>query len=226
MKYSTRSIVFNYVKFRESSIITRLYTDEFGLKTYVVNNVRSPKPRYPASFFQPLTQLDMIVYNKPNAEINRIAELKCAYPYHSIPFDVVKSTVCLFLTEILYKILREEEPNRELFDFMAESFIYFDTATHDYANFHLQFLTRLTRFLGISPVNIEGLIQETQSIGTIPEEEKLLFDRLIQQNFSEPVRMDNRKRGKFLTMIMHFYQHHFDHLNEIKSYRILKEVFD
>jgi DNA repair protein RecO (recombination protein O) len=226
MKFSTRGIVFNYVKFRESSIIARLYTDKFGLKNYLINNVRSPKPRYPASLFQPLTQLDLVVYNKPHAEINRVAEVKCFYPFHSIPFDVVKSTVCLFLTEILYKILREEEPNAELFGYLTDSFIYYDSATEHYANFHLQFLTRLTGFLGLSPVDIEGMIKETRSIGPIPEEERRLFNRLIRSEFSDSERLDNRERRKFLSMIMQFYQYHFDILTEIKSYRILKEVFD
>lgn len=226
MRFNTRSIVFNYIKFGESSVIARLYTDKFGLKNYLINNVRSPKPRYPASLFQPLTQLDMIVYNKPQAEINRVAEIKCTYPFKSIPFDVVKSTVCLFLTEILYKILREEEPNGELFEYLTESFIYYDSATEHYANFHLQFLIRLTGFLGISPVDIEGMIRETRSIGPVAEEERSLYNRLIRNDFSDPVRLDNAERRKFLSMIMHFYQHHFDNLNDIKSYRILKEVFD
>ncbi|MBS0000800.1 MAG: recombination protein O N-terminal domain-containing protein [Cyclobacteriaceae bacterium] len=226
MKFKTRSIVFNYVKFRESSIIARVYTEEYGLKNYIVNNVRSAKPRHPVSLFQPLTQLEMIVYNKPQAEINRIAEIKCAYPYHTIPFDVIKSTVCLFLTEILFKILREEEANKELFGFLTESFIYFDAELNHFTNFHLQFLIRLTGFLGISPVNVDEMIDEAQSPGFVPESEKILFDKLIRQTYSEPVDLDNRERRKFLALILQFYQHHFDHLSEIKSFRILKEVFD
>ena len=142
--------------------------------------MRSAKPRYPASLFQPLTQLEMIVYNKPHAEINRVAEIRCSKPYQSIPFDVTKTTVCLFLTEILYKVLREEEPHRELYDFMSESFYFYDMERKA-VNFHLQFLTRLTGFLGISPVDVEGLMRESGSGDQFPEAEKILFNALVSR---------------------------------------------
>lgn len=228
MKYKTRSIVFNFIKFRESSVIARIYTEKYGLKNYLINNVRSFKPRYPVSLFQPLTQLDMVVYNKPGAEINRIAEIKCMNPYHSIPFDVMKSTVCLFLTEVLYKILREEEANQELFDFLVDSFNYYDEAETQHANFHLQFLVKLTSYLGINPIDVNEIIREIKSAGSsylISESEKKQFDQLILYPYQRPVDIDNQGRRKMLTLILLFYQHHFDPITEIKSLRILREVF-
>lgn len=228
MKYKTRSIVFNFIKFRESSIIARIYTEKYGLKNYLINNVRSVKPKYPVSFFQPLTQLDMVVYNKPGSEINRIAEIKCLNPYHSIPFDVMKSTVCLFLTEILYKILREEEANQELFDFLVDSFKYYDDVEARHSNFHLQFLLKLTSYLGINPIDVDEIIRETKSAGSsyqITDPEKKQFDQLIHQPYLAHTSIDNPGRRKMLTLILLFYQHHFDHITEIKSFRILREVY-
>jgi DNA repair protein RecO (recombination protein O) len=228
MKYKTRSIVFNFIKFRESSIIARIYTEKYGLKNYLINHVRSFKPRYPVSLFQPLTQLDMVVYNKPGSEINRIAEIKCLSTYHSIPFDVIKSTVCLFLTEILYKILREEEANRKLFDFLLDSFNYYDDAEAHHANFHLQFLLKLTSYLGINPVDVDEIIREIKSAGSsylISDPEKKQFDQLIQYPYQANIGIDNQGRRKMLTLILLFYQHHFDHISNIKSLRILREVF-
>ncbi len=229
MKYKTLSIVFNFIKFRESSIIARIYTEQYGLKNYIINNVRSTRPKYPVSLFQPLTQLDMVVYNKPESEINRIAEIKCINPYHSIPFDVKKSTVCLFLTEILYKILREEEPNKELFDFLVNSFNFYDISESHHLNFHLQFLIKLTNFLGINPINVNEIIRETRSSGSIyliSDNEETQFDQLIHHDYQEYVEISSQGRRKMLTLILLFYQHHFDHISEIKSYRILREVFD
>jgi DNA repair protein RecO (recombination protein O) len=229
MKYKSRGIVFNFVKFRESSVIVRIYTERYGLKNYLVNNVRTSKPRYPVSFFQPLTQLDLLVYNKPHAEINRIGEIKCINPYHSIPFDVVKSTVCLFLTEILYKILREEESNIALFDFLSDSFVFYDKYEKHYMNFHLQFLLKFTGFLGIAPRNAEEMITEIKSSGStflISKVEKQCIDQLIQFPYAEYVEMGNQTRRKLLILILRFFQDHFDFLADIKSYRILQEVFD
>jgi DNA repair protein RecO (recombination protein O) len=228
MKYKTRSIVFNFIKFRESSIIARIYTEQYGFKNYIINNVRNIRPKYPVSFFQPLTQLDMVVYNKPESEINRVAEIKCINPYHSIPFDVMKSTVCLFLTEILYKILREEESNKALFDFLVKSFNFYDNSESHHSNFHLQFLIKLTNYLGINPINVNEIIRETKSSGStylISELEKKQFDELIHHTYQEYVEINRQGRKKMLTLILLFYQNHFDHLSEIKSYRILQEVF-
>jgi len=170
----------------------------------------------------------MVVYNKPESEINRIAEIKCINPYHSIPFDVMKSTVCLFLTEILYKILREEEAHKELFDFLVDSFNFYDNADSHHSNFHLQFLIKLTNFLGINPIDVNEIIRETKSSGSvylISEQEKRQFDQLIRFNYHERAEINNQGRRKMLTLILLFYQHHFDHLTEIKSYQILREVF-
>lgn len=229
MKYKTRGIVFNFVKFRESSIITRVYTEQYGLKNYIVNNVRSTKPRYPVSLFQPLTQLDMVVYNKPGSDINRIAEIKCLSSYHSIPFNVLKSTVSLFLTEMLYKILREEEPNKELFDFLISSFNFYDNSNDRHMNFHLQFLIKLTNYLGINPIDVNEVISETKSAGStyrFTTHEKMQFDQLIHHTYDDYVDLGNPGRRKMMTLIILFYQHHFDHITDIKSYRILREVFN
>jgi len=170
----------------------------------------------------------MVVYNKPESEINRIVEIKCINPYHSIPFDVMKSTVCLFLTEILYKILREEEAHKELFEFLADSFNFYDNTESHHSNFHLQFLVRLTYFLGINPIDVNEIIRETKSSGSvylISDQEKIQFDQLIRHTYHEQVEISNQGRRKMLTLILLFYQHHFDHMSEIKSYRILREVF-
>ena len=156
MKYKTKGIVFNFVKFRESSVIARIYTAQFGLKNYIINNVRSSKPRYPVSYFQPMTLLDMVVYNKNHADINRIAEIKCWHPYKSIPYNVIKSSVALFITEILYKTLREEEANPELYNFMEESLLFYDNVQEPSMNFHLQFLFKYARFQGIEPLKTQN----------------------------------------------------------------------
>ena len=221
--------MFNFIRFRESSVIVRIYTEQYGLKNYLVNSVRSTKPRFPVSFFQPLTLLDMLVYNKPHADINRVAEIKCINPYHSIPFDVLKSTVCLFLTEILYKILSEEESNKDLFEFLINSFDFYDKKETHFLNFHLQFLIKLTGFLGIAPHNADEMINEIKSSGStslISKGEKDLMDRLIRLPYQEYVELSNLRRRKLLGLTVHYYQHHFDYISEIKSYRILREVFD
>ena len=228
MKYKTRGIVFNYIKFRESSVIARIYTDQFGLKNYLVNSVRSSKPRYPISYFQPMTLLDMVVYNKAHAEINRLAEMKCSYAYRSIPYNIIKSTVALFITEILYKTLREEETNPELYNFLEESLMFYDRRDSDYLNFHLQLLLKYAGFHGIRPLSASDMIREIESNNyrvSIPRKDYPRINQLIHSDYHDPVLIMNKLRRKILSMILLFYQVHFDHLKEIKSFKVLLEVF-
>lgn len=228
MKYKTKGIVFNYIKFRETSIIARIYTDQFGLKNYIINSVRTSKPRYPISYFQPMSLLDMIVYNKEYNEINRVAEIKSLHTYRSMPYNLIKSTVALFMTELLYKTLREEEANPELYKFFEDSLLYFDQAEYDYMNFHLQFLFKYARFHGIEPIKISDMVHEIESnnfLVSISRRDFDKIDRLIESSYNSEVVISNDLRRKILSMIILFYQIHFDHLKELKSYKVLIEVF-
>jgi DNA repair protein RecO (recombination protein O) len=125
MLHKTRGIGLSYLRYRESSIITKIYTEAFGIQTYIVNGVRSSKSKNNRiALFQPLPLLDMVVYHKNKEDtVHRISELKCYAPFHSIPFDVIKSSLALFITEILGKTLREEESNELLFRFIEESIL-------------------------------------------------------------------------------------------------------
>lgn len=97
--------------------------------------------------------IEMEVYHKASREIQHLKELKPLIIFHSIPYDIRKSTVALFLGEILYRTLQEEEPNPPLFEFLQNSIHYFDLIREKFLWFHLIFLVHYTRFLGFFPNN-------------------------------------------------------------------------
>src|SRR6478609_3522629 len=115
MLHKTRGIVLGHIKYGDSSIISKVYTEAFGLQTYIVNGVRSKSSKNKIALFQPLTLLDMVVYHKENRDINRISEMKCNMVFHSIPFEQKKISMVIFLSELLGKTLKEQNPNAELF---------------------------------------------------------------------------------------------------------------
>jgi DNA repair protein RecO (recombination protein O) len=175
-----------------------------------------------------MTLLDMIVYNKEYAEINRVAEIKCRYAYQSIPYNITKSTVVLFMTEMLYKTLRQEEANPDLFDFLEDSLKYYDGVHKDFMNFHLQFLFKYARFQGIEPLKVSEMLQEIETnnfTASIPRREYDKIDRLIEGGYNTNIVISNDLRRKLLSMIILFYQIHFDNLKELKSVKVLMEVF-
>ncbi|MDP5140324.1 MAG: DNA repair protein RecO, partial [Spirosomaceae bacterium] len=126
MLHKTRGIIINFIAYRETSIITKVYTEEFGIQTYIENGVRSSRGRNRMALFQPATLLDLVVYMNPKKDIQRISEIKCNNPYQTLPYDVLKSSIALFMTEILHKTLKEESENKPLFNFLNQTLIDLD----------------------------------------------------------------------------------------------------
>jgi DNA repair protein RecO (recombination protein O) len=225
MLYKTRGIVLNFVKFRETSIITKVYTDLFGVQSYIVNQVRSGKPRYNMALFMPLTQLDMVVYHKTHPGINRISEVRLTKPYKSIPFEIRKSTVLLFLSEVLAKTLREETGDEQLFRFISEALDRFDDLPDNYTDFHLQFLLKYLKILGIEPAGKEDSLALIPEFTSGTQGTEIRIKSMIDQPYGRCFLTGNHQRTELLEAILKFLNLHFDMENNFRSAVILREVF-
>lgn len=151
MLHSTRGIVFHSVKYSESSVIVKIYTGLFGLQSYLFKGIRNPKSRIKPGLFQPLTLLDLIVYHKERHTLQSVKEVRLAQPYQAIPYDIRKSAVALFINELVYKAIREEETNPSLFEFLWSSCLHLDETDVSVSDFHLLFALQLCHHLGIFP---------------------------------------------------------------------------
>src|ERR1700761_2396448 len=154
MLHKTRGIVFKTTDYSESSVIVQVFTEKFGLQSYIVNGAKKPRTKISMNMLQPLHLLDMVVYHKNTGQVQRIAELKSSPVLQTIPYDVIKSSLVLFLNEVLYKAVRQQSADENMFDFIFNSIEWLDNQTEGVANFHLLFLTRLTRYLGFYPEKI------------------------------------------------------------------------
>jgi DNA repair protein RecO (recombination protein O) len=232
MLVKTRAIALHYVKYAESSIIACLYTEKFGRQSYIINSVRTKKPAFPASFFLPLTLLETDVYYRPGRDIQRIKEMTCMLHFHSIPFQVTKSTIALFMAELLFKTLKEEEANPALFDFLIHAIQLLDMKDEGMQNFHLVFLIHYMKFLGIYPFQseIKGMI-DYQPVFNLPADagvrEKKGFEQLVRCSLTQlgDIRLTNKTRSFLLERIMEFYMIHLDQITGIRSLQVLKDVF-
>jgi len=228
MLHKTKGIVLSFVKYRETSIIVKVFTEKFGLKSYLVNSVRTANSKNnKIAFFQPFTLLDLVVYNHKNTSLHRISEVRLSYPFSSIPYQISKSTVCIFLTEVLCKIFdKEEVDNIQLFDYLEDSICFFDQVSENFQNFHLQFLIRLSHFLGISissAKEVEAQLFEAQ-FPAIPEILKQNLTDLIKTNYSQKVLISSENRRELLNYLLQFYTLYFPNLKHLKSLIILKEL--
>lgn len=218
----TRGVVFRFTRFRESSIIVSIFTEAFGLQSYIVNSVRSSRASgNKMALFQPLTLLDMVVYHRENANINRIREVKCLYPSHALSSDIRKTTISMFMCEILNKTVKEEAQSQEMFDFIMNALLTLDHQEENYENFHLLFLIKLSRYLGF------GVYTASQLGGTrvLDQETESALEQLLGAAYTTPVPgITTARRREILEAILGFYAEHVDSLGPVKSVQVLRDV--
>lgn len=243
MNYKTiRLITLHTLKYSESSLLVYAYTDLFGRQTYLLRGVRSAKNHSAAAHFFPLNMLDAEVYHKPSANIQHIKEFHTAHPLNNIRANLNKSAIALFLGELLYKSIKEEEANDSLFRFLAESIHTLNDLTCSVANFHLYFLVQFCTRLGIAPLPnyhpdhaphfdvTQGLFvpPDPRSDSLFSREESLLFAQLsalpsAAQAASIP--LNGAQRHQFVLQIIRYLHYHLGVSLEIKSPEVLRQLF-
>lgn len=235
---TTKAIVLSTLKYSESNLIVKCYTEEEGVKTYMVKGVlKAKKGGIKAAYFQPLTHLKVEANHNTKGNLNYFKAVQIAYPYKSIYQNIVKQSVVLFLSEIVANAIQEEEKNTPLFAYLESAFIWLDA--HDkISNFHLLFLLNLTRFLGFYPdVNenegfgfdlLDG-ISTTSALhkNVISGNEFHQFKKLLGINFDaiENVSFSKSERQLVLQIIIRYFELQLDGFRKPKSLQILETVF-
>ena len=240
MIHTVRGVVLHHIRYKESSAIIYIFTDLFGRQAYLVNNTKGKKAKFRSNLFQPLTLLEIEAYHKESRELQRLNEIRNYIPYRTIPVDLYKSSQAMFLAEILYKVLREEDPNQNLYDFLEQSLQLLDLAEKDTVNFHLLFLVQLTRYLGFYPDNQYGEDrnlfdmrngQFKDAISLHPDffdqPNSTILNLLLNTTFKglNKLKTSQEERGKFLEYLMEFYSLHVSGFGKVKSLAILNEIF-
>lgn len=220
MLHKTRGIVFRFTRYGETSIIVTVFTDQFGLQSYIINGIRSKTTRSRIALFQPLTLLELVVYHKENANINRIKEVKCLHPYQTIQGDIIKSSIAMFVNEAINKCVKEESHVAQLFDFLCSSLITLDTLTENSENFHLVFLVKLSRFLGFGAQSCAEIMGGRV---TSPENEEIIA-QILKCDYLKALKMTTEQRREILDLLLRFYNEHGGVLSEMKSVQVLREV--
>lgn len=240
-QYKARGIVLNTIKYGESSMVAQLLTDVGGRKGYMVQGLGkgATKSRGKGALFQPMFLLDFVGIESNKTELDRLKEVTLAEPLQQIPFDVRKSTIALFMAELLYRLIREVEPNSPLFDYVYGSVVALDRMEGGEYNFHLWFLVGLSRYLGFYPSGdyTEGDIFDIEagcftsryphSGLYINAENSLLLHRLMEVDADQlaTITLSRVQRKEFIASLLAYFGYHLDTIHSISSLRILSEVF-
>lgn len=239
MLIKTRGLIFRATKYGDSSLILEVYTEQLGIRKYIVSGVRKARSRTPASLVQPMNLVDLVAYEREGKELTRLKEVRPAHVYTSIPFDVYRGTLGLFILEVTRNAIREAEENPSLFAFLYNSFVFLDTTTGPIGHLHLHFLLELTTHLGFLP---SGVYSEASPIFDLKEgrftgdhpghteyldapRAKFMF-RLLHAERSElaDITSTREERLGLLTDLLRFYRHHVEGMREVNSLKVLKEV--
>lgn len=242
MLQKTLGIVLHTLKYNDTSIIADIYTEVAGRASFMVSIPRSRKAAVKSVLFQPLTLVELEADFRPNATIYKMKEAKAFYPFSTLPYDPYKSAIALFLSEFLYRAVREEAENRPLFAYLRHSIVWLDECRTGFANFHLVFLMRLSRFLGLYP-NLEDYhagdyfdlqnacftpVRPQLHASYIGPEEASRLTRLMRMNYETMhlFAMNRTERTRCLTIMNEYYSLHLPDFPALKSLEVLKELFD
>lgn len=239
MLYKTRGIVLHTINYSDKSIIAKIYTELFGLQSYMLNGIRGKSSKTKVNLFQPLSLVEMSVIHKERSSLHRISEIRNAQPFTSIPFDIAKSSVALFINEIVYKSIKEEEANPQLFNFLFNSCQMLDLQEDNCSNFHLYFMIELSRYLGFHPGEKEmkgecffdlkeGIFCKSEPFHSFflsPGISRSLRD-IMNSGYSSlgSLTIPNDIRRELLYKLILYYELHLSSCRDISSHKILEEV--
>ncbi len=238
MQVSTKALVLSSVKYGEADLIVSCYTEKVGLKSYHLRAIlKSKKGKLRTAMFQPLTLLQLDAYHKDKGTLERIQEARVLVPYQSLHTQVVKTSLVMFLSEILKNAIKEEEANPELFQFLESSLLWLDD-NEKIANFHLAFLLKLTGHLGFYPdfsdqdlpyLNLmEGVFQNSP-MGDFCESgdclKVMIQLHLCTLDDLPSVSISKQNRADTLHLLLTYYQLHVQEYRTPKSLAVLTQLF-
>lgn len=244
MLHKTKGIVLRSVKYGDTSLVVTIYTESFGIQTYLVNGVRTDrKSSSKANIYQPTTLLDLIAYHQPNKNLQRIKEVKLHHLYQSLNFSMVKNSIGIFITELISKSISEQETNTDLYDFFEETFLYIDQEEENkLANFPLFFTIQMCQHLGFgiqSNEEIESPVFDLQngqfvdfhSLKHIHYLENKKANWLLQLNkfaYSDVknISFNQSQRKEILNDLLLYLKIHVPQMPALKSIEILHEILN
>lgn len=242
-------LVFRSIPFGDSSLILHVFTEEMGLQSFIIRSARKGKSGRSAYLFHALHPVEIVAYPPKTGELYQVKEIKAIAAYHDLAFNIFKTSLVLFLDEVLIKTIRQHQRDSALYHFIYNSLSLLDLSTGPFGNYHILFLMQLCRYLGFYPsFEIE--------FGFEPSNEgKYLFFDLKNGAFlnepplhpsymSLPISFHlynlwtlNFETGKdyclsrslrmgILETLMEYYAFHIDGFGTIKSLDVLFQVFD
>jgi DNA repair protein RecO (recombination protein O) len=240
MLHKTRGIILKSTPYSESSLVVQIFTEKFGVQSYLLQGVRKNKSKIRTSMLQPLHLLQMVVYHKENSGLQRISELRNEPILNKLSMDVIKTSVSLFICELLYQTLKEQPNDEDLFEFVFHAIELLDLTDGSIANFPLWFMLKYSKYIGFYPQeklpnqkffdlkNAQFLHQMPDHPLFMDEQCTLVMHQLMCSNFEElqGLRINPDLRKQVLLDLLRFYDWHLPNFKGLKSHHVLELVLN
>ena len=239
MLVKTNAIVLSSLKYRDNDLIVKCYTQQRGITSYLAKGaLKSQKGSSKTAYFQPLSLLMLVEDFKPSRSLQNIREVKLGHLYETLHTNILKSSIAMFVSEMLSSVLKEEEQNEPLYNFIESSLKWLDHADK-FSNFHLLFTLELTKFLGFYPsdqnrvfeyFNLrKGLFEPMkQELYSVSGKNLTILKQLLEIDFEElqSMKLNSDQRQSFLNMLLLYYELHLGDFKKPKSLLVLNQVFN
>lgn len=241
MLVKTKAIVLHSFKYGESKLIIDLLTAEYGRQGCIASIGKSPRGKLKKQYFQPLSIIDAIIDMRQRVRLQHIKEARMDVPFTSIPFNPLKLALSLFTAEFIRYATRKEPADGLIYAYVENSIRWLDGCEGHFANFHLVFMMRLSKFLGFYP-NLDGYTPgcrfdlRTSCFRTdvplhndcLPPEDSEKISLLLRMNYPTMhlYKMTRAERNRMADVILRYYQLHIPDFPELKSMSVLKEIFE
>jgi DNA repair protein RecO (recombination protein O) len=230
-------IVLSTLRYKDNDLIIRAFSREIGLVSFIHKGAYKPKKgSAKAAFYQVLSQ-NLISTSAKNNDLKTVTDVTSNYLYTSLYTNIFKSSIAMFLSEVLTSSIKEEHQNISLFEFLETAFTYLDLSDH-FANFHLFFLVKLTKFLGFYPdfsnespdiFNLRtGKFELNLQDNYVIEGESAFFMKAFLKSDFESyglVKMNSKQRNDFLNNLLLYFELHLIDFRHPKSLEVLNTLF-
>ncbi len=238
MIVTTNGIVLSTVRYSDSSVIARIYTEQVGLQSCMVRTGKGKNALPKLAMLQPLSLVELSFTNDERRSLRNLRSLERETALNGIPFDTVKTCVALFMAEVIGRAIAEEEGNPGMFSFLRNSILMLDQAQASVNNFHLKFLIEFSRYLGFYPHDrslgqpyfdlMEGEFCSVEPLHPYVMRDALVdrFDELkkVEMPAHATVRMSTEVRRELLQKLIDYYRLHLQGIKEISAHKVLEEV--
>lgn len=241
MLSKTRGIVLHTIPYNDKYAIIYVYTEAYGRVSYLVSRNRGKRSTVTKTLFIPLSVLELEVDHSNSRDLQRIKESKCCQPLYSVSTNPVKNVLALFISEVLYRVLKETESNPRLFSYLCQSIHVLEQTDEGIANYHIVFLMELLRYLGVFPhvdtyqTNYYFDMQNGVFVDQMPTHkyylnrlESAIFSRLLRISYENMSLYSFSRHDRVLIVhrILDYYRLHLPEFPEIKSFAVLQSLFD